>query len=74
LGEFKKKIWGISADQLAKITAAWDIQFRDLFDRLGVADTRQYVEQHIHKVVIEPNLEDYLLSGVKQEDTSDLAD
>ena len=74
LGEFKKKIWGISADQLAKITAAWDIQFRDLFDRLGVADTRQYVEQHIHKVVIEPHLEDYLLSGVKHEDTSDLAD
>jgi len=74
LGEFKKKIWGISADQQAKITAAWEIQFRDLFDRLGVADTRQYVEQHISKVVIEPNLEDYLLGGVKQEDTSDLAD
>jgi fructose/tagatose bisphosphate aldolase len=74
LGEFKKKIWGISADQLAKITAAWEVQFRDLFDRLGVADTRQYVEQHISKVVIEPNLEDYLLGGVKQEDTSDLAD
>ncbi len=74
LGEFKKKIWGISADQLAKITAAWEIQFRDLFDRLGVADTRQYVEQHISKVVIEPKLEDYLLGGVKQEDTSDLAD
>lgn len=74
LGEFKKKIWGISADQLAKITAAWEIQFRDLFDRLGVADTRQYVEKHISKVVIEPNLEDYLLGGVKQEDTSDLAD
>jgi fructose/tagatose bisphosphate aldolase len=74
LGEFKKKIWGISTDQLAKITAAWEVQFQDLFDRLGVADTRQYVEQHIRKMVIEPNLEDYLLSGVKQEDTSDLAD
>jgi len=74
LGKFKKKIWGISVDQLAKITAAWEIQFQDLFDRLGVADTRQYVEQHINKVVIEPNLEDYLLSGVKQEDTTDLAD
>jgi fructose/tagatose bisphosphate aldolase len=74
LGEFKKKIWGISTDQLAKITAAWEVQFRDLFDRLGVADTRQYVEQHIRRVVIEPNLEDYLLGGVKQEDTSDLAD
>jgi len=56
------------------LSAAREIQFRDLFDRLGVADTRQYVEQHISKVVIEPNLEDYLLGGVKQEDTSDLAD
>jgi len=74
LGEFKKKIWRLSPDQLAKVNAAWKIQFRDLFDRLGMADTRQYVDQHIREVVIEPKLEDYLLGGVKQEDTSDLAD
>jgi len=74
LGEFKKKIWSISPDQLAKINAAWEIQFRDLFDRLRMADTRQYVDQHIREVVIEPKLEDYLLGGVKQEDTTDLAD
>ena len=74
LGEFKKKIWSISPDQLAKVNAAWEIQFRDLFDRLGMADTRQYVDQHIREVVIEPKLEDYLLGEVKQEDTTDLAD
>ncbi len=74
LGEFKKKIWRLSPDQLAKVNAAWEIQFRDLFDRLGMADTRQYVDQHIREVVIEPKLEDYLLGGVKQEDTTDLAD
>ena len=74
LGEFKKKIWSISPDQLAKVNAAWEIQFRDLFDRLRMADTRQYVDQHIREVVIEPKLEDYLLGGVKQEDTTDLAD
>jgi len=74
LGEFKKKIWRLSPDQLAKVNAAWKIQFRDLFDRLGMADTRQYVDQHIREVVIEPKLEDYLLGGVKQEDTTDLAD
>ncbi|MEE9599326.1 MAG: class II fructose-bisphosphate aldolase [Anaerolineales bacterium] len=74
LGEFKKKIWRLSPDQLANVNAAWEIQFRDLFDRLGMADTRQYVDQHIHEVVIEPKLEDYLLGGVKQEDTTDLAD
>ena len=74
LGEFKKKIWSISPDQLAKVNAAWEIQFRDLFDRLRIADTRQYVDQHIREVVIEPKLEDYLLGEVKQEDTTDLAD
>ncbi|MCJ7716243.1 MAG: class II fructose-bisphosphate aldolase [Anaerolineales bacterium] len=74
LGVFKHKIWNISPDQLAKINAAWEIQFRDLFDRLGIADTYQYVDQHIREVNIEPKLEDYLLGGVKQEDTSDLAD
>jgi fructose/tagatose bisphosphate aldolase len=74
LGEFKKKIWSISPDQLAKVNAAWEIQFRDLFDRLGMADTRQYVDQHIREVIIEPKLEDYLLGEVIQEDTTDLAD
>ncbi len=74
LGEFKKKIWSISPDQLAKVNAAWEIQFRDLFDRLRMADTRKYVDQHIREVVIEPKLEDYLLGEVKQEDTTDLAD
>jgi fructose/tagatose bisphosphate aldolase len=74
LGEFKKKIWGITPDQLEKITKAWDQQFRDLFDRLGIADTRQYVDQHIKAVEVKPNLKDYLLDSVEQEDTSDLAD
>jgi fructose-bisphosphate aldolase class II len=74
LGVFKKKIWGISEDQKAKITAAWEIQFRNLFDRLGIADTRKYVDQHIREVFIDPLLEDYMLDGVKKEDTSDLAD
>jgi len=74
LGEFKKKIWSISPDQLAKIKTAWEIQFRDLFNRLAMVDTRQYVDQHIREANIEPKLEDYLLGGVKQEDTTDLAD
>jgi fructose-bisphosphate aldolase class II len=74
LGTFKAKIWGISTDQLKKVTTAWDVQFRDLFDRLGMAGTRKYVDIHIQSVQVEPKLEDYLLGGGKQEDTSDLAD
>ncbi len=74
LGAFKKKIWGITPDQLAKIITAWDKQFRDLFERLAVANTRQYVDKYIPEVKVEAQLEDYLLGTVKQEDTSDLAD
>ena len=74
LGPFKAKIWGISADQLKQVVKAWDSQFRDLFDRLGMADSRKYVDKHIKQVQVEPKLEDYLLGGGKQEDTSDLAD
>ena len=74
LGEFKQKIWGITPEQLEKITKAWDIQFRDLFERLGMADTRQYVDKYVKDVKVEAKLEDYLLGSTKQEDTSDLAD
>ena len=74
LGAFKKKIWDITPDQLAKIITAWDKQFRDLFERLAVANTRQYVDKYISGVKVEAQLEDYLLGTVKQEDTSDLAD
>ncbi len=74
LGEFKQKIWGITPEQLEKITNAWDKQFRDLFERLGIADTRQYVDKFIKEVKVEAKLEDYLLGSTKQEDTSDLAD
>ncbi len=74
LGAFKKKIWDITPDQLAKIITAWDKQFRDLFERLAVANTLQYVDTYIHEVKVEAQLEDYLLGTVKQEDTSDLAD
>ena len=74
LGEFKQKIWGITPEQLGKITNAWDKQFRDLFERLGMADTRQYVDKFIKEVKVQAKLEDYMLGSTKQEDTSDLAD
>jgi fructose/tagatose bisphosphate aldolase len=74
LGKFKKQIWDIPESYLAKVIAAWDTQFRNLFNSLSVADTRKYVDQHIQAVIVEPNLEDYLVGVVQEEDTSDLAD
>ena len=74
LGAFKQAIWSMSPDQIGKVKAACDIQFRDLFDRLGMADTRPYVDGHVQHVNIPAKLEHYLKGDVEAEDTSDLAD
>jgi fructose/tagatose bisphosphate aldolase len=74
LGAFKKAIWGMTPSQLDKVKAAWKIQFKDLFDRLGMAETKRYVEDHITPVHVPAKLDDYLQRDVEAEDTSDLAD
>lgn len=74
LGAFKKAIWGMTPDQLERVNAAWTTQFRDLFDRLGMADTRTYVNEHVRPVQVPAQLDDYLQGDVEAEDTSDLAD
>jgi fructose/tagatose bisphosphate aldolase len=74
LGVFKKKIWNVSEEKLNEIYQAWENQFRDLFKRLGLPDTRKFVDETIQLVKVQPNLEDYMLGGVEAEDTSDLAD
>jgi fructose-bisphosphate aldolase class II len=74
LGVFKKAIWSMTPDQIEKVNAAWTVQFRDLFDRLGMADTRPHVDQHIRPTHVPAKLSDYLQSETEAEDTSDLAD
>jgi fructose/tagatose bisphosphate aldolase len=74
LGIYKEKIWNIAPEQLANVTAAWEQQFQSLFDRLGIADTRPFVDDFIKPVIVQPDLKDYLLGDVEAEDTSDLAD
>ena len=74
LGAYKKAIWNLAPDQLARVTAAWEVQFKDLFDRLGMADTRPYIEEHIQPHDVPARLEDYLMGDAEAEDTSDLAD
>lgn len=74
LGEFKKQIWELPEEAKNKIARHWENQFRNLFDRLSLADTRKYVDQFIDIVKIKPVLEDYFLDGVEPEDTTDLAD
>jgi hypothetical protein len=74
LGAFKKAIWEMTPEQIEKVNAAWTVQFRDLFDRLGMKDTRPYVDEHIRPVQVPAQLSDYLQDEVEAEDTSDLAD
>mgnify|MGYP006290228215 CR=1 FL=1 len=74
LGAFKDKIWGLPNETKEKISRAWEQQFRNLFERLSIADTRKYVEKHINLVKVEPKLEVYFLDDTGPEDTSDLAD
>lgn len=74
LGIFKEAIWNMAPNHLDRVKAAWDVQFRDLFDRLGMADTRPYVDKHIRPVQTSARLDDYLQGAKEAEDTSDLAD
>jgi fructose/tagatose bisphosphate aldolase len=74
LGAFKKAIWSMTSEQIDQVKSAWITQFRDLFDRLGVADTYRFVDEHIKSVHIPAKLDDYLQGEIEAEDTSDLAD
>jgi fructose/tagatose bisphosphate aldolase len=74
IGPHKADLMALPATSQAEIAAAWEKQFADLFKRLGMADTRPYVEQTIRPVVVKPDLGDYLGLETETEDVSDLAD
>ncbi|MEA2007564.1 MAG: class II fructose-bisphosphate aldolase, partial [Chloroflexota bacterium] len=74
IGAYKKQIWGLSEAKKQEITQAWEKQFRNLFARLSVADTKKYVKKYIKLIKIEPKPEDYFPKDVQDEDVSDLAD
>lgn len=74
LGTYKDRIWNLPQEIIEEISSAWEDQFRDLFDRLSIADTRKYVEKHVSPVKVQPQLDGYLLGGLEPEDTTDLAD
>ena len=77
IGAFKQQFWDLPDDKKGEICQAWEDQFTQLFDLLGIADTRQYVEKHVSPAKVLPSLESYVaMAGevVVEEDTSDLAD
>lgn len=74
IGPFKAVLWDLDDAKKATIAQAWEDQFRKLFNLLAVEGTRQYVEQAIKPVAVQPNLKSYLGEETVEEDVSDLAD
>ena len=74
VGPFKKQTWNMPAASKAVIVKAWEDQFSKLFQMLGQAGTRKYVEQTIQPVFVKPDLTFYLGEEAEAGDVSDLAD
>ncbi|TAK13665.1 MAG: aldolase [Anaerolineae bacterium] len=75
IGVFKAHQWDLPAEDLAKITQAWDSQFAMLFERLNIKDTKPHV-RHVLVAPVAPDLKAYLAAaGVTGDsNTSDLSD
>ncbi len=74
IGPFKAQTWQLPEDVKASITKALESQFTRLFNSLGIRNTRRYVDQTIHPVVINPSVKFFLGGLAGEEDVSDLAD
>ena len=74
IGPFKKQTWQMPAEYNEAIGKAWEAQFSKLFNLLGLAGTRKFVDQTVKAVAVKPD-QSYYLGGEKvEEDVSDLAD
>ncbi len=74
IGPFKEKQYDMSESEKERVSSAWEEQFGRLFDLLGVAGTRKYVEEFVEPVKVWPELSMYVQEEVGAEDVSDLAD
>jgi len=60
IGPFKRQVYGLDRAAREQISSAWEGQFAKLFDLLGAAGTRKYVEQTVHPVAVSPEAEFYI--------------
>jgi fructose/tagatose bisphosphate aldolase len=74
IGPYKKQLWDMPEEALKSIEQAWENQFRALFERLNVFNTRAMVEDNHTPIPLAPDLETYLEETGGEEDVSDLAD
>ena len=74
VGPFKARSWTLPLSVKEELQKDWESQFRKLFNVLGMAGTKQYVEKFVKPVIIQPSLKDYLGEAAVVEGVSDLAD
>ena len=74
VGPFKARSWALPLSVKENIKKDWESQFRKLFNVLGMAGTRQYVEKFVKPVIIQPSIKDYLGEAAGVESLSDFAD
>ena len=74
LGPFKQSIWNLPAEVQAKIEAAWEKQFKLLFERLNIQGSDEEVDKHIQPLNVYADAAAYFAGPKPDEDVSDLAD
>jgi len=74
IGPFKAEMWGMNSEAKNQICEAWEAQFDQLFQSLGIAGTNSYVDQFVATPKITPPADFYFDDPKEQEDVSDLAD
>jgi fructose/tagatose bisphosphate aldolase len=74
LGPFKAKLWNLPQAQKDAISAAWEKQFKFLFEQLNIRDTRPLMEKFVPPAKVAKTLADF--GGVEKgaEDVTGLAD
>lgn len=73
-GAWKKELWGMSESDRATVRQALEARFSMLFNRLGVENTKRYVEQTVNVREIHKRPEDFGVTQIVAEDVSGLAD
>lgn len=74
IGPFKAALWDLPMETREALSAAWEEQFRRLFDALGVGGTREVVARHIALRPVPADLHAYLRRAGMLEAADDLAD
>lgn len=74
IGPFKAQLWELPDESKASIERSWEEQFRLLFERLNVGNTKADVKRFTTNPDVSEPLSHYLGEEREVEDTSDLAD